>query len=91
MKWSKAAREVTITAETVNDLYAFLRCDSNTEVGAIHPKAMHVVFSKPDEGREIWLNAEWVQAGKLQRPLADGSLKVVVRGGKQDGEEHDEE
>ena len=29
--------------ETTNDLYAFLTTEPNTEVGAIHPKAMPVI------------------------------------------------
>jgi putative SOS response-associated peptidase YedK len=71
--------------ETVNDLFAFLTCEPNKEVGAIHPKAMPVILTTQEE-REMWLNAEWPQASKLQRPLADGALKVVARGTKTDGE-----
>jgi putative SOS response-associated peptidase YedK len=56
----------------------------NSEVGAIHPKAMPVILAKPDEW-ETWLSAEWPAVGKLQRPLPDRSLKVVARGGKSDG------
>ena len=78
----KSARKVK-EGETVNDLYAFLTCEPNAEVGAIHPKAMPVIVARPEEW-EIWLSAEWVEAGKLQRPLSDGSLKVVARGGKSD-------
>jgi putative SOS response-associated peptidase YedK len=79
----KSVRKVK-EGETVNDLYAFLTCEPNKEVGAIHPKAMPVILTTPDEW-EIWLNAEWVEAGKLQRALPDGSLVVVARGGKLDG------
>src|SRR4030081_2683216 len=35
--------------ETTNDLYAFLTTEPNAEVGAIHPKAMPVIKSTPDE------------------------------------------
>jgi len=79
----KSTRKVK-EGETVNDLYAFLTCEPNAEVGAIHPKAMPVILTKPEEW-ETWLNAEWANAGKLQRPLPNGSLKVVARGGKSDG------
>ena len=80
----KSVRKVK-EGETVNDLYAFLTCEPNKEVGVIHPKAMPVVLTKPGEW-EIWLSSEWAEAAKLQRPLPDKSLKVVARGGKQDGE-----
>ena len=36
--------------ETTNDLFAFLTCDANAEVGAIHPKAMPVILT--DAGRD---------------------------------------
>ncbi len=42
--------------ETTNDLFAFLTTDANTEVGAVHPKAMPVILTEPDE-IERWLTA----------------------------------
>lgn len=65
------------------DLYAFLTTDPNAEVGAIHPKAMPVILTEPDE-IEAWMTAPWEAAKALQRPLPDGSLTVVQRGGKKD-------
>jgi putative SOS response-associated peptidase YedK len=79
----KSVRKVR-EGETVNDLFAFLTCDPNAEVGAIHPKAMPVVLTTRDE-LEIWLTTPVMEALKLQRPLGDGSLKVVARGKKEDG------
>jgi putative SOS response-associated peptidase YedK len=79
----KSVRKVK-EGETTNDLFAFLTTEPNAEVGAIHPKAMPVILTKPDEW-DTWLSAEWFPAGKLQRPLPDKSLKVVTRGGKSDG------
>lgn len=70
--------------ETSNDLYAFLTTEPNKEVGAIHPKAMPVILTTPDE-IETWLSAPADQALKLQRPLPDGSLKIIARGEKTDG------
>ncbi len=71
--------------ETTNDLFAILTTSPNAEVGAIHPKAMPVILRDPDEV-ERWLSAPAADALKLQRPLPDGSLKIVLRGEKQDGE-----
>lgn len=76
----KSVRKVK-EGETVNDLYAFLTCEPNNEVGAIHPKAMPVILSTPDEW-DTWLHEDWSIAGKLQKPLPNGSLKVVAQGGK---------
>jgi len=69
--------------ETTNDLFAFLTCEANAEVGAIHPKAMPVILTEPEDC-EIWLNAPAAEALKLQRPLPDGRLRIVARGEKQD-------
>lgn len=62
--------------ETTDDLFAFLTTAPNAEVGAIHPKAMPVILTRPEDW-ETWLRAEWPQAQALQRPLPDGSLLVV--------------
>ncbi|MET3909980.1 hypothetical protein ABID59_004337 [Bradyrhizobium sp. S3.3.6] len=70
--------------ETTNDLYAFLTTEPNAEVGAIHPKAMPVILTTPDEV-ETWMTAPLDEALKLQRPLADGTLRIVARGVKEDG------
>jgi len=69
--------------ETTNDLYAFLTTESNAEVGAIHPKAMLVILTTPEEV-ETWMTASADEALKLQRPLPDGSLRIVARGVKED-------
>ena len=69
--------------ETTNDLYAFLTTEPNAEVGAIHPKAMPVILTTPEEV-ETWMTAPWKEAEKLQRPLADSALRIVARGVKED-------
>ena len=69
--------------ETTNDLYAFLTTEPNAEVGAIHPKAMPVILTTPDEV-ETWMTAPPDEALKLQRPLPDGALRIVARGVKED-------
>ena len=65
------------------DLFAFLTTEPNREVGAIHPKAMPVILRTPEE-IETWLTAPWEEAGKLQRPLPDGTLQIVLTGSKED-------
>jgi putative SOS response-associated peptidase YedK len=69
--------------ETNNDIFAFLTTEANAEVGAIHPKAMPVILTTPDEV-EAWMTAPPDEALKLQRPLPDGSLRIVTRGVKED-------
>ena len=69
--------------EVTCDLFASLTTDPNREVAAIHPKAMPVILTTADE-TESWLSAPWPDARCLQRPLPDGALRVVARGGKED-------
>jgi putative SOS response-associated peptidase YedK len=52
-------------------------------VGAVHPKAMPVILTTPDEV-ETWMKASPEKALKLQRPLPDGALRIVARGVKED-------
>ena len=79
----KSVRKVK-EGEVTADLFAFLTTEPNAEVGAIHPKAMPVILTKPEE-LERWMTAPPVEALKLQRPLPDGVLKIVARGSKKDG------
>jgi putative SOS response-associated peptidase YedK len=69
--------------ETINDIFAFLTTEPNAEVGAIHPKAMPVILTTPDEV-ETWMSAAPNEALKLQRPLPGGTLRIVARGVKED-------
>jgi putative SOS response-associated peptidase YedK len=75
--------------EVTTDLYAFLTTEPNAEVAPIHPKAMPVILTEPDE-LETWMTAPWGMAKELQRPLPDGMLRVVARG-KTDMPEDEEE
>ena len=66
------------------DLYAFLTTEPNAEVGPVHPKAMPVILTEAQD-LETWLAAPWPEASLVQRPLPDGSLRIVARGAKLDG------
>ena len=58
------------------DLCGFLTTEPNAEVAAVHPKAMPVILTEPEEF-ETWMTAPWEIAVELQRPLADGSLLIT--------------
>lgn len=80
----KSVRKVK-EGEVEADLFAFLTCEPNAEVGAIHPKAMPVILTEPGE-LETWMTAPWEIARELQRPLPNGALRIVARGARQDAE-----
>jgi putative SOS response-associated peptidase YedK len=75
----RKAREGLVTT----DLFAFLTTEPNDIVAPVHPKAMPVILTSPEE-IEIWMTAPWEEATKLQRPLPPGVLKVVSVGVKED-------
>jgi len=70
-------------AEGEHHLFAFPTYAPNTVVAPIHPKAMPVILTKPEEC-DTWMTAPIPEALQLQRPLADELLSVVARGEKQD-------
>ncbi len=80
-QWT-GVRKIKTGMETT-DLFAFLTTEPNREVGVIHPKAMPVILTQPEE-IETLMTAPWEQARTLQRPLPDGALVEVGRGVKKD-------
>ena len=65
-------------------LYSFLTTEANGVVGPVHPKAMPVLLTTPEEWR-TWLEAPTEEALALQRPLPDGMMREVARGERKDG------
>ena len=81
---ARQARHQANPAEGEHQLFGFLTTDANAEVGAIHPKAMPVIFTRADQV-DGWLTLPVAEALQLQKPLPDGALKIVARGEKEDG------
>ena len=69
--------------ETMDELFGFLTTEANGVVAPVHPKAMPVILTEPDEW-EAWLAAPWEEAQALQRPLPDDALGIVARGERRD-------
>jgi putative SOS response-associated peptidase YedK len=44
--------------EVTIDIFAFLTCQSNAEVGRVYPKAIPVILTTPEE-YDVWLRAPW--------------------------------
>jgi putative SOS response-associated peptidase YedK len=57
-------------------LYAFLTCEANQTVGAVHPKAMPVIL-RPGEDVQRWLSSETADACALAAPFADTGMRRV--------------
>jgi putative SOS response-associated peptidase YedK len=66
------------------DVFGFLTTEANAEVATVHNKAMPVILTEPADW-DRWLSeAPWPEVRDLQRPLPDGTLKVVGEGTKED-------
>ena len=70
-------------SEMEHRLFSFLTCEANAVVEPIHPKAMPVILTTPDE-IDTWLTAPTEVALQLQRPLPDDALRIVARGERKD-------
>lgn len=55
---------------------AFLTCDANATVGAVHPKAMPVMLRPVDAER--WLDEERTSACALAQPFADADMRIIT-------------
>ena len=66
-----------------HELFAFLTTEANAIVAPVHPKAMPVILTTPEEV-DLWLSGETADALELQRPLPDEALRIVAKGEKED-------
>ncbi|MNS80713.1 hypothetical protein D3C72_1144060 [compost metagenome] len=58
------------------DLFAFLTTEPSEPVKSVHPKAMPVILTEPDE-IEAWMTTPWEIAKELQRAMPDDALVVI--------------
>ena len=69
--------------EEEHRLFSFLTCEPNGIVGPVHPKAMPVLLTTPEEW-STWLAASTEIALELQRPLPDARMRIVAQGARRD-------
>ena len=65
------------------EFFGFLTTEANAIVAPIHPEAMPVILTTPEEV-DLSLEGETPDALKLQRPLPDEFLRIIARGEKED-------
>jgi len=81
VRGTKAENPDRVEAE--HHLFSFLTCEPNGVVGPIHPKAMPVLLTTPEDW-STWLAAPTEIALALQRPLPDARMRIVAQGARQD-------
>ena len=82
--WTGARGTKAALAVGQHLLFSFLTTEPNKVVAPVHPKAMPVLLLN-EAARETWLAGSAAAALALQRPAANGALRIVATGQKQDG------
>ncbi len=81
--WRGVRGSKSAPVEGDHELFGFLTTEANAIVAPIHPKAMSVILTTPNE-IDLWLEGDTPDALMLQRPLPDDALRIVAKGEKVD-------
>jgi putative SOS response-associated peptidase YedK len=81
--WRGVRGPKSAPVQGTHELFGFLTTEANAIVAPIHPKAMPVILTSPDEV-DRWLEADTPDALRLQQPLPDDALRIVAKGEKED-------
>jgi putative SOS response-associated peptidase YedK len=81
--WRGARGPKSAPIEGDHELFGFLTTGANAIVAPIHPQAMPVILTTPDDV-DLWLQAETPKALAVQKPLPDRALRIVAKGEKED-------
>ena len=82
--WRGVRGPKSAPVEGDHELFGFLTTEANAIVAPVHPKAMPVILTTPDE-IDLWLEGDTPDALTLQRPLPDDALRIVAKGERADG------
>jgi putative SOS response-associated peptidase YedK len=82
-RWRGVRGPKSCPVDGSHELFGFLTTEANAVIAPIHPKAMPVILTTPDEF-DCWLEGETSEALQLQQPLPDDALTIVAKGEKED-------
>ena len=84
--WRGVRGPKSAPVDGTHELFGFLTTEANAIVAPIHPKAMPVILTTPEEVD----CGSWLTRGRnCQRPLPDDALRIVASGEKEDGARQD--
>jgi putative SOS response-associated peptidase YedK len=86
--WRSVRGPKSAPVDGQHELFGFLTTEANGVVAPIHPRAMPVILTAPEEV-DLWLLADAPKALELQRPLPDDALRIVASREKEDGPRED--